>query len=535
MYVGLENKVYKSTNGGLSFDVIYTFPSVDGIIYEMEISRSNPDVIYCVYNEDGGYWDPCKVWKSEDGGVTWNQTISDPSGNNRRFRISVHPEDENNIWLCTARGVNDHLVFNSINGGDSWINKTTSTLDDKNVSDIMYQGGTNDIVYITTQNGVLYWDANSNDWIEYSTDLPLIAKSFQMNPFYRDAELRLGTNGRGVWGREMVDTSFMPIAQPITYDKEVRCLTEPVQFDCYSMLKHDGATWEWSISPDPLSISSTTVRNPVVVFGIEGNYDVSLTVTDAQGNSDTKTIANMVTVLDDCPNCISYGNMSYATAVTLVDFNEIYNPTGKTNPYTDYSDDFSTTLETGSSHDLSVHVNPDGNYTVYAKAWIDWNQDLDFDDPNEEYDLGLAANTPDGPTSLSPLNITVPQDALAGATTLRVSGKYNGYPTSCETDFDGEVEDYEIIVMPTLGIIENTFGTEPIIYPNPTNGKFSIDMRAIYQSLRVIVKDINGRLIQSNTYSESQLLNLNIEESTGVYFVVVASKANKAVLRIIKE
>jgi len=345
----------------------------------------------------------------------------------------------------------------------------------------------------------------------------------------------LGTNGRGVWGREMLDTSFAPIAQPITYDKEVRCLTEPVQFDCYSMLKHDGATWQWAITPAPLSISSTSERNPIVVFGVEGNYDVSLTVTDAQGNSDTKTIVNMITVLDDCPHCISYGSMGYATAVTLVDFNEIYNPTGKTNPYTDYSDDFSTTIETGSTHDLSVNVNTDGNYTIYAKAWIDWNQDLDFDDPDEEYDLGSAVNTPDGPTSLSPLNVTVPQDAIIGNTILRVSAKYNSYPTSCETDFDGEVEDYGVIVTPALGIIENTFAAEPIIYPNPTDGNFSIDMRTNYQSLSVIVKDLNGKLIQSNTYSESQLLNLNIEAATGVYFVIIESTDKKAVIRIVKE
>ena len=535
IYVGLENKIYKSTNGGLSFEVIYTFPGADGRVYEMEISRSNPDVIYCVYNQEGGYWDPCKIWKSTDGGITWNQTTSDPSGNNRRFRISVHPEDENNIWVCTPRGDNGDKVFNSINGGDTWINMTTSNLDGENLTDIMYQGGTDDIVYVTSQYGVLYWDTNINNWIDYSSDLPLVTKSFQINPFYRDGELRLGTNGRGVWGREMLDTSFTPIAQPITYDKEVLCLTEPVQFDCYSMLKHDGATWQWSITPEPLSISSATERNPVVVFGTEGNYSVSLTVTDAQGNSDTKTIVDMITVLDDCPHCVSYGNMAYATAVTLVDFNEIFNPTGKTNPYTDYSDDFSTTVDTGSSHDLSVNVNTDGNYTVYAKAWIDWNQDLDFDDPNEEYDLGSAANTPDGPTSLSPLNLTVPQDALAGITTMRVSGKYNSYPTSCETGFDGEVEDYGIVVTPTLGIIENTFDAEPIIYPNPTDGNFSIDMRTKYETLNVIVKDINGRIIQSNTFSETQLLNMNIEDSTGVYFVIIESIDKKVVMRIVKE
>jgi photosystem II stability/assembly factor-like uncharacterized protein len=534
IYVGLENKVYKSTDGGLSFEVIHTFPGANGRIYEMEISRSNPDVIYGVYNQNGGYWDPCKIWKSEDGGITWNPTATDPTGNNRRFRISVHPEDENTVWLCTPRGDNGHKVFNTTNGGDTWINKTTSNLDGEDVTDILYQGGTNDLVYVTSQYGVLYWDTAQNNWIDYSTDLPLVAKAFQINPFYRDSELRLASNGRGVWGREMLETQFTPIAQPITYSDVVRCPVEPVQFDCYSILNHDGATWQWTITPEPLSISSPTDRNPVVVFGSEGSYDISLTVTDGQGNSDTKTIADMVTVVDDCPHCVSFGNMAYATAVTLVDFNDIYNQTGKTNPYTDYSDDFSTVVETGSPYDLTVNVNTDGNYTVFAKAWIDWNQDLDFDDPLEEYDLGSAANTPDGPTSLSPVTVMVPQDAVLGATTMRVSAKYNAYPTSCETGFDGEVEDYEIVVESELGIIENTFEDEPVLYPNPSDGNFSVDMRAIYNSLNVEVKDMNGRQILSKQFSESQILNLSMGSSAGVYLVIVTSDDKKAILRIVK-
>ena len=36
----------------------------------------------------------------------------------------------------------------------------------------------------------------------------------------------------------MADNMIAPIAQPITYDDIVRCPTDEIQFDCYSMLKH---------------------------------------------------------------------------------------------------------------------------------------------------------------------------------------------------------------------------------------------------------------------------------------------------------
>jgi len=535
IYVGLENNIYKSTNGGFSFDIIYTFPEAAGMIYEMEISRSNPNVIYAVYNKLGGYWDACEIWKSTDRGMTWNKTESDPGGNRRRFRISVHPEDENKVWICTPRGIDGQKIHYTSDGGATWINKTTSVLNGEDVADIMYQGGTNEIVYVVSRNGVFYWDTSTSDWVDYSTDLPLITKSFQINPFYRDAELRLGTNGRGVWGRKMQNEMFNPIAQPITYSDTVLCIMDSVQFDCYSILKHEGASWEWSITPEPLSISSTTVRNPEVVFGSEGNFNVSLTVTDAQGNSSTKTIDNMINVIDDCPYCQSNGNMSWATAVTLVDFNGIYNSTGKTQHYTDYTDSFSSTVEIGSSYNLNVNLNTDGNYTVYAKAWIDWNLDKDFDDTGEEYDLGLAVNTPDGLTSLSPLNISVPLDAQEGETTMRVSAKYNSSPTQCETGFDGEVEDYSIIVNPSLGLIENTFSIKPIIYPNPTDGNFSIDLGVNHKSINIYITDLNGKLIQNNNYFESQLINLKLNESTGVYLINIKSGDKRAVFKLIKE
>jgi len=534
IYVGLDNRIHKSTNGGQNFEVIFEFPGVDGRVYEIEISRSNPDVMYCVYNQLGGFWDPCAIWKSEDGGQTWEVTTA-PTGNNRRFRISIHPEDENHLWLCTPRGDNGQKVFQSTDGGTSWDNKTTANLDGENLTDILYQGGTNDLVYVTSQYGVLYWDTGSQDWIDYSVDLPLVTKSLQLNPFYRDAALRLGTNGRGVFGAPMLEEEFEPIAQPITYAQLVRCPTDEIQFDCYSILDHDGASWSWSFNPEPSWVSSTSVRNPTVIFGEEGDYDVTLTITDGNGNSDSKTIENMVTVVDDCPNCESYGNMSYATAITLVDLNEISNATGKDAPYTDYSDTHVAGLEVGTSNDLTIHVNTDGNYTVYSKVWIDWNQDLDFNDPGEEYDLGTASDTPDGPTSFSPLAISVPLDAVAGETSMRVSAKYNGYPTACETDFDGEVEDYGIVVIPVLGIGENSFELQPILSPNPTNGSFSIDMQKDISELSVRIMDLSGRVIQAEEFTDAQTLQLQLNAAAGVYIVVIESGDQRALLRIIKE
>lgn len=146
--------------------------------------------------------------------------------------------------------------------------------------------------------------------------------------------------------------------------------------------------------------------------------------------------------------CTSSGNTAYQTSITLVNFNTISNVSAKPSGYSDYTSQV-TTVYKGSSYDLNVNLNTDGNYRVYAIAWIDWNGNGSFNDAGESYDLGSAVNTANGPPSLSPLGITVPAGAITGTARMRVSAKYASYPASCETGFDGEVEDYTVDISST--------------------------------------------------------------------------------------
>ncbi len=152
-------------------------------------------------------------------------------------------------------------------------------------------------------------------------------------------------------------------------------------------------------------------------------------------------------------NCVSSGNTDYETSITLCNFNTINNPSSKSlGGYSDYTS-INTNAVKGSNYNLSVRVNTDGNYWVYAIAWIDWNQDYDFDDAGELYQLGNVRNSSNGLTNLCPLIISVPVNAVVGKTRMRIAAKYNSYPSSCDTNFDGEVEDYTINVIDPLPTI----------------------------------------------------------------------------------
>ncbi|WP_431167774.1 GEVED domain-containing protein, partial [Tenacibaculum halocynthiae] len=165
----------------------------------------------------------------------------------------------------------------------------------------------------------------------------------------------------------------------------------------------------------------------------------------SSGNSNYSASVNFTTTAVQINYCASSGNTSYATGVTRVVFGSIDKADGPTKNvgYEDFTS-LSTTVSQSSSVNLTVSVNTDGNYRVDAIAWIDWNQDGDFADSGETYDLGNISNVSNG--ALPTKAVAVPANAKVGATRMRVSARYNANPTSCQTNFDGEVEDYTVNV-----------------------------------------------------------------------------------------
>ncbi|WP_461589275.1 choice-of-anchor J domain-containing protein [Winogradskyella sp.] len=156
----------------------------------------------------------------------------------------------------------------------------------------------------------------------------------------------------------------------------------------------------------------------------------------------------------DSDYCTVTGDTAFFdTSITLVNFGSINNVTGQGSGYDDFTTQ-STSITQGNSEDLTVQLNTDGDVTIYSYAWIDWNQDGDFDDAGETYDLGFAENTADGPTSNSALAITAPIDAELGDTRLRVLCQYyntfipNNGP--CDGSTDGEIEDYTVTILPAI-------------------------------------------------------------------------------------
>ncbi len=136
--------------------------------------------------------------------------------------------------------------------------------------------------------------------------------------------------------------------------------------------------------------------------------------------------------------CASQGNNVNDEYISRVQLNTINNASGA-QLYSDFTS-ISTSLSEGSTY--TVTVTPTWTGTVYNEGyavWIDYNGDKDFGDAGElVWSKAASTNTPNSGT------FTVPSGTVGGETRMRVSMKYNGIPTSCETFSYGEVEDYTI-------------------------------------------------------------------------------------------
>ena len=100
-----------------------------------------------------------------------------------------------------------------------------------------------------------------------------------------------------------------------------------------------------------------------------------------------------------------------------------------------------------------------------CRIWVDWNQDMDFDDSGETvYSASLT-------TTLIQPSISVPQDAVPGFCRMRIRVCWKEDPNSCETQ-SGEVEDYPIYVyIEDQPFYSGGMGTidEPYLISTPQN------------------------------------------------------------------
>jgi len=303
--------LWKTVDDGESFVQLHQFPQP---ITSHVISRSNPDKIVVTTRSN--------VYCSMDGGQTFEAMPNLPAEivNALKPKAAIHPRNENEIWITTGtpggmyRTTDNGLSWEQLDRGLSvpatgeqyLVNRFFLTGNDK---DAAYAAGS---VYRSLNNGymalrsrVLYWDESQKQWTDFSEGLPPVITINRMLPFYKEGKIRIATNN-GIWQRDLNDREFRPIAQPLILNRGQA--EEPgrtnIEFDSYSIVNQQKASWKWAFDPQPLFVSNPEVRNPVVTVADGQSYDVTLTVATPAG-TDTKTVRRMIAGDKDVPNGIT--------------------------------------------------------------------------------------------------------------------------------------------------------------------------------------------------------------------------------------
>ncbi len=274
--------------------------------------------------------------------------------------------------------------------------------------------------------------------------------------------------------------------------------------------------WSWTFEGGNPATSNS--QNPSVTYATAGSYRVTLVASNAAG-SNTKVEENYITVS-------TTGNVSYCAATTALDHNNISNvqfgSINKSSNWEGYADFTSngTSVSRGQSINLTIATRIDYWPGIDVQAWIDWNNDGDFDDANEK----VYNKRGQGPYST---NVTVPSNAAFASTRMRVRLAYDKSPGACENDtYQGEVEDYTISVGSASGQIGNR-NSALQLFPNPSDGLFYIGGKDARDEVMVFAS--NGQLIKRSFEPTVDIRG----EQKGIYIVKVIRGSEVETLKLV--
>lgn len=161
--------IWKSKNEGVTFEPVFENYGTASI-GDIAVCQSNPDIVWAGTGEANIFRSSnagCGVWKTSDGGKTWEHkglentyTIS---------RIVIHPIDPEIVYIATAGHEwtknKERGIYKTTDGGDSW-EKIKYIDEETGFIDLVMHPGNPDILYATSwQRTRLKW----NDPRTYST------------------------------------------------------------------------------------------------------------------------------------------------------------------------------------------------------------------------------------------------------------------------------------------------------------------------------------------------------------------------------
>ena len=147
LYIGTENGIFRSENGGNSVNQVLVSGYITDIEFGTNIATTGYATYHPEYDSNNGV-----IFKSTNNGKSWSQISTNLPTGIRILKIIVNPNDVNTLYILTGLGrfaCGPADVFRSTDGGKNWTNLTDSLPE---ILDVAVDPNNTNNIYITTMN-----------------------------------------------------------------------------------------------------------------------------------------------------------------------------------------------------------------------------------------------------------------------------------------------------------------------------------------------------------------------------------------------
>lgn len=536
LLLGEGNAVWKSEDSGMSYEMIYDFGNK---VRYIEMAYADPDILYADVLNIG-------LMKSEDGGLSWEAKpalTSAPNGSANwagRLFFCVSPSNANVVYACLQNGTwssNIGRIFKSVDGGDSWEDWTGSISEYTKNLVVQPDENGNDIVYLFTnardkRARVFYRNQDVTDWLAFEDGFPA---GFQVNlamPFFRDGKLRVAGNA-GIWESPMFEQEFAPILNPWIEQRAYSCIYDTLFFEDHSIINHANSEWRWEFEPEPMYVSDHNVRNPIVVLGAEGDFDVTMYIIK-NGVEHSVHMPDFVSAtscpsIEDCNNPDNLPTQLWD--LVYVDSEETIFPGLATMAFDNDPETIWHTRWTSGNDQYPHEMIVDMGEVYFAHSFTYLPRQSGTNGRVKDYELYVSNDLSEWGEAISIGQFT---NSFAPSTiefAQPVEGRY--FRLLCLSEVNGNIwaSAAEISLEGCYASSLSSHDLVPdniIAYPNPTDGIIEVSL-PVGQSFEYLLHDATGKRVEQGRIDSRGKLSHSFDLSrhpVGLYFIKLRSPSS---------
>ncbi len=201
LYLGGQT-LFRSEDGGTTWETTYPDFLFDNPILKLAVSPDNPNHLILSTSDIYIVGGP-SIKRTYDGGVTFFPIDANNLPDRYAMDIEYDPNNSDIIYLCYSGFGTDH-VFQSVDNGITWAS-IDNGLPDVPTNTIFIDPMNSNILYVGNDIGVYYSLDQGTNWEIYSEGLPDMVMVMDLSYSPVNRKLRIATHGNGVFQADMAD------------------------------------------------------------------------------------------------------------------------------------------------------------------------------------------------------------------------------------------------------------------------------------------------------------------------------------------